>query len=58
MHKMAFLYIFKVTVASSPLVINSSGCPLFGSFNFHDNLLTLFVEANIRVPSYIMGKLY
>ena len=55
---MTFLYIFKVTVASSPSVINSLGCLLFGSFNFHDNLLTLFVEANTLVPSYIMGKLY
>ena len=55
---MASLYIFTVTTASSPLVINSLGFPLFGSFNFQDNLLTLFVEANMMVSTYIMDKLY
>ena len=55
---MASLYIFMVTTTSSPLVINSLGFPLFGSFNFQDNFLNLFVEANMMLSSYIMDKLY
>ena len=54
---MASLYIFKVTIASIPLVINSLGFALFGSFNFQDNFLILFVEANMMVSSYIMDNL-